>query len=164
MGTKGREMVGAQVDQLIEMLNRAFADEWLAYYQYWIGTRVAQGPMRGPVAGELAEHAGEELEHAELLAERIIQLGGTLPLKPQDWFTLTNCGYDVPENPAVSALLAQNIKGEQCAIATYQQLLAFTKELDPITHQLVLKILTDEVKHEEDLQAFLADLELMKRA
>jgi len=37
MGTKGREIVGLDVDKLIELLNKALADEWLAYYQYWIG-------------------------------------------------------------------------------------------------------------------------------
>jgi len=32
MGTKGRQIVGMDVDELLEMLNKAFADEWLAYY------------------------------------------------------------------------------------------------------------------------------------
>nr|HPK00397.1 ferritin-like domain-containing protein [Candidatus Hydrogenedentota bacterium] len=60
MGTKGREIVGVDVPQLLEMLNKAFADEWLAYYQYWVGARVASGRMRGIIAHELEEHAGEE--------------------------------------------------------------------------------------------------------
>ena len=37
MGTKGRQIVGMDVDELLDMLNKAFADEWLAYYQYWLG-------------------------------------------------------------------------------------------------------------------------------
>ena len=162
MGTKGREIVGLDVDDLIEVLNKAFADEWLAYYQYWVGAKVVQGPMRGAVAAELEEHATEELEHAEMLAERVLQLGGTPLLKPQDWYEMTNCGYDVPKDPYVEVLLEQNIKGEQCAIEVYQRLIELAKDADPITYKIVLEILADEVEHEEDLQALVEDMKLMK--
>ena len=162
MGTKGREIIGIDVDNLIEKLNKAFADEWLAYYQYWVGTKVAQGPMRGSVVAELEEHAADELRHAQMLVDRILQIGGTPILKPEDWYKMTNCGYDAPNDPYVEVLLAQNIKGEQCAIDVYQQLVKLTKDSDPITYNIVLEILTDEVEHEEDLQAIVEDIKLMK--
>ncbi len=162
MGTKGRAIVGMDVDNLIETLNKAFADEWLAYYQYWVGAKVAKGPMRGAVTAELVQHATEELGHAELLANRIIQLGGTPLLKPADWYEMTNCGYEPPEDPYVEVLLEQNIKGEQCAIGAYQQLVELTKDADPVTYEIVLSILTDEIEHEEDLQAIAEDIQLMK--
>ena len=162
MGTKGRSIVGIDVDNLIEMLNEALADEWLAYYQYWVGAKVAKGPMRGAVAAELVEHATEELGHAELLAERILQLGGTPLLSPEDWYKVTGCGYEVPEDPYVEVLLEQNIKGEQCAIGAYQQLVELTQHADPVTYGIVLSILADEIEHEEDLQAIAEDIQLMK--
>ena len=162
MGTKGRAIVGIDVDNLIKVLNKALADEWLAYYQYWVGAKVAKGPMRGAVTAELIQHATEELGHAELLANRILQLGGTPLLKPEDWYKMTNCGYEAPEDPYVEVLLDQNIKGEQCAIGAYQQLVELTKEADPVTYEMALSILTDEIEHEEDLQALLEDIELMK--
>ena len=46
MGTKGIEIVGVDVQQLLNVLNIAFADEWLAYYQYWLGAKVVKGPMK----------------------------------------------------------------------------------------------------------------------
>ena len=46
MGTKGQQIVGLKIDDVIEMLNKAFADEWLAYYQYWLGAKVVKGPMK----------------------------------------------------------------------------------------------------------------------
>ena len=162
MGTKGRAIVGMDVDNLIEILNKALADEWLAYYQYWVGAKVAKGPMRGAVTAELIQHATEELGHAELLANRILQLGGTPLLKPEDWYKMTNCGYEAPEDPYVEVLLDQNIKGEQCAIGAYQQLVELTKEADPVTYEMALSILTDEIEHEEDLQALAEDIQLMK--
>ena len=162
MGTKGREVIGMDVDELVAVLNKAFADEWLAYVQYWIGAKIAVGPMRSTVAAELLEHATEELGHADLVAERIIQLGGTPLLKPEDWFTATNCGYETPDDPGVEALLAQNIDAERCAIRVYKEIMDLTKDTDPITYQLALQIFTDEVTHEEDLESIVEDIERMK--
>jgi len=162
MGTKGRSIIDIDVDALINTLNEALADEWLAYYQYWVGAKVAKGPMRGDVATELLEHATEELGHAELLADRIIQMGGTPLLKPEDWYKKTGCGYAPPEDPYVEVLLEQNIKSEQCAIDAYKKIVDLTKDADPVTYEIAISILTDEITHEEDLQALVEDIELMK--
>ena len=159
MGTKGREIVGVDVNELLVLLNKAYADEWLAYYQYWVGAKVAKGRMRGIIAKELEEHAQEELLHAEMLVARMIQLGGTPLLSPEALLRETNCGYDEPTDPNTKTLLIQNIKGEQCAIETYVKILDFVKGKDPITEKTILEILEDEVEHEEDLQAMLEDME-----
>ena len=161
MGTKGIEIVGMDVQELIKLLNKAFADEWLAYYQYWLGAKVVRGPMKEAVIAELLQHATDELRHADMVANRIIQLGGTPVLEPQKWYDVTNCGYDAPEDPFVEIVLKQNIKGEQCAIGVYQDILKTTMTADPVTYNLVLQILQDEVEHEEDLQSLLEDFELM---
>lgn len=161
MGTKGREIVDMDVKKLVELLNKAFSDEWLAHYQYWIGAKVVKGPMKEAVIAELTQHAADELRHADMLALRIIQLGGTPVNKPEDWYKHSNCGYDAPDNPFVKAVLDQNIKGEQCAIMTYKNLVTLTMGKDPVTYNIILQILQDEVEHEEDLQAELEDLETM---
>jgi bacterioferritin len=161
MGQKGKEIVRMNVDELISLLNRALSDEWLAYYQYWIGAKVVKGPMKDAVISELTIHATEELSHAELLATRIIQLQGTPVLAPEDWMKLTNCGYERPEDNYVEVILEQNIKGEQCAIRVYNELLNITREADPVTYNMILTIISQEVEHEEDLSALLEDLELM---
>jgi bacterioferritin len=161
MGTKGRSIVGMDVDELIGLLNRAFADEWLAHYQYWLGAKLAKGPMKDGVIAELLQHAADEMRHADMVANRIIQLGGTPVLTPKAWYDHTNCGYDAPEDPYVRTLLEQNIKGEQCAITVYDALMKTTHDVDQITYELALQILNDEVEHEEDLQSLLEDLDLM---
>ncbi len=117
--------------------------------------------MKEAVIAELLQHAADELRHADMLAARIIQLGGTPITKPEDWYKVTNCGYDAPEDPFVKAILAQNIKGEQCAIMTYQKLVQLTATKDPVTYNIVLQILQDEVEHEEDLQSEMEDLEVI---
>ncbi|TCK06502.1 ferritin-like domain-containing protein [Phorcysia thermohydrogeniphila] len=159
MGTKARQLVGEHADRIIELLNRALCDEWLAYYQYWIGAKVVKGPMKDAVIAELVQHANDELRHADMLVMRILELGGTPVLSPKRWFELTNCGYDTPEDPFVRKILEQNIKGEQCAIDTYNEIMKITKDIDPVTYNLALQIMTDEMEHEEDLQSLLEDLE-----
>ena len=162
MGTKGRDLVGEHADRIVELLNKALCDEWLAYYQYWVGSKVVKGPMKDAVITELIQHANDELRHADMLVARILELGGTPVLSPKQWFELTNCGYDAPDDPFVKKVLEQNIKGEQCAIDTYNEILKITKDIDPITYNIALQILTDEVEHEEDLQSLLEDLENLK--
>lgn len=161
MGNKGREIVGADADKIITLLNKAFSDEWLAYYQYWIGAKVVKGPMKDAVIAELVQHATDELRHANMLADRIIQLGGTPITKPENWYKMTNCGYDAPEDPYVRAILSQNVKGERCAIGGYKSLMDATLTKDPVTYNMVLQILQDEVMHEEDLQNLQEDLDMM---
>jgi bacterioferritin len=161
MGTRGREIVGMDVDELLGLLNAAYASEWLAYYQYWLGAKVIKGPMKDAVVAELNLHATEELAHATLLAGRILQLGGTPVTSPQGWLEQSPCAYDAPEDPYVAVLLDQNIAGEQCAISTYQHLMDVTQGKDMITYNLALGILAQEVEHEEDLQGLKEDLELM---
>ncbi|HIE10094.1 MAG TPA: ferritin [Kiritimatiellae bacterium] len=159
MGTHAREILGMDPTRLIEELNKAFADEWLAYYQYWLGARVVTGPMRGAVEAELNEHAADELRHAEMVAQRILQLGGEPLLSPDQWHSATNCGYDAPSDPEVSVILEQNVKGERCAIDTYLRMLKLVEGKDPVTYNMVLSILQDEIEHEDDLESLLRDLE-----
>lgn len=161
MGQKGKEIVRMNVEELIMLLNRALSDEWLAYYQYWIGAKVVKGPMKDAVISELTLHATEELNHAELISARIIQLRGTPVLSPGEWLKLSNCGYESPEDEYVESVLNQNIKGEQCAIRVYNELLDITREGDPVSYNMILNILSQEVEHEEDLQALREDIELM---
>lgn len=161
MGTRGIEIVGMDVNELLGLLNRAYADEWFAYYQYWLGAKVVRGPMKDAVAAELLQHATEELLHADMVANRIIQLGGSPITEPKNWYTLTGCGYEPPNDEYVKTILQQNISGERCAISYYNDLLSKTRDKDMITYNMALTILEQEVEHEEDLQSLLEDLELM---
>ncbi|MCX8197929.1 MAG: ferritin-like domain-containing protein [Candidatus Micrarchaeota archaeon] len=162
MGTKAKEIVKMDARQIVEMLNKALADEWLAYYQYWVGALVVRGPMRPEVQKELAEHAEEEFKHANMLAERIIQLGGTPILNPADWMKKSSCGYDEPKDEHVLKIIGQNIKGEQCAIEVYSGILEKLKNGgDHITFNMIRKILEDEVEHEQELQDLEQDIKMI---
>lgn len=162
MGKAAIKVSSVDVDKLLEMLNAALAEEWLAYYQYWIGARLMEGPMRSEVEPELLVHANEELGHAELVATRIIQLGGTPVINPAEWTNLARCSYDEPSDPYIEIILEQNLKGERCAIQRYEEIADFTAGKDHATHQMAVQILNDELEHEDDIEAWLTDLNRMK--
>ena len=149
---------GIEAETVTRLLNKAYADEWLAYYQYFTEAKVIKGIMKDAAIAELTQHAADELRHATMISDRIVQLGGTPLLSPQDWFTHTNCGYDAPTDANVLPILQQAIKGEQCAIGIYSELVSITKDKDIVTYDMVSQILADEVEHEEDLQALYDDI------
>ena len=159
MGKKAIEIANLDVEKLIQMLNEALAEEWLAYYQYWIGARVMEGPMRSEIEPELLLHANEELAHAELVVDRIIQLGGTPILNPAKWVEYARCKYEEPTDPYVMEILIQNLTGERCAIERYQEIANYTSGKDNSTYNMSITILNDELEHENDIEAFIADLE-----
>lgn len=162
MGRKAIDIANIDVEKLIQMLNEALAEEWLAYYQYWIGARIIEGPMRSEVEPELLLHATEELAHAELVVNRIIQLGGTPILNPVDWANFARCDYLAPTDPYIEEILKQNLEGERCAIQRYEEIAEFTSGKDHSTYQMAVSILNDELEHEHDIEDFLKDIERLK--
>ena len=162
MGKEAIKVSSVDVDKLIEMLNAALSEEWLAYYQYWIGARLMEGPMRSEVEPELLVHADEELGHAVLVVDRIIQLGGTPVINPREWTKHAGCAYEEPSDPYIERILQQNLAGERCAIKRYQEIADFTAGKDFATHQMAVQILNDELEHENDIEDWITDLERMK--
>ena len=162
MGKEAIKVSSVDVDKLLEMLNAALSEEWLAYYQYWIGARLMEGPMRSEVEPELLIHATQELTHAELVVNRIIQLGGTPVINPKEWTKLARCSYDEPSDPYIEVILEQNLAGERCAIKRYQEIANFTVGKDHATHQMAVQILNDELEHENDIEDWINDINRMK--
>lgn len=163
MGKDAVKISKLDVKKLIATLNAALSEEWLAYYQYWVGARLMVGPMRSEIEPELLTHANEELGHAELLVDRIIQLGGTPVLEPKEWYEKAACAYESPADPYVEVILNQNLRGERCAIQRYQSLADFTIGKDYATYQMAVSILNDELEHENDIESWIDDLERMKQ-
>ena len=163
MGIIGRKIVsqsGLDIDDLLEQLNKAYSDEWLAYYQYWIGAQIVCGVAAPTLISELEEHANEELQHAQKLSKRIVELGGTPVLSPKEWYQKSTCGFLTPDNADAAVILTQNVQGERCAIAVYNKLLNIVKGKDFITAHLIREILEEEVEHEQDLENLANDFQI----
>ncbi|SRR6266852_250195 len=89
MGQKGKEIVEIEVKEVISYLNSAFADEWLAHFQYFLYAQIIEGIDAETLKKELEQQSLDEMNHAKILANRIIQLGGTPTTKLIDfnmWF------------------------------------------------------------------------------
>lgn len=163
MGKENVKIIeGLDVKDLIKLMNAALSEEWLAYYQYWIGARMIEGAMRPEVEKEFLIHANEELGHAEKLVDRIIQLDGTPVLDPADWFKLAKCKYLPPNDPYIEVVLNQNLDSERCAIGRYQQLADYTFGKDHQTYRIATEILEEELEHEQEIEDWLEDLKQVR--
>jgi bacterioferritin len=149
-------------DNIVTHLNKALADEWLAYYQYWLGAQIIKGNLDAKVKTELLEHAAEELKHAVMLAERILELGGMPLLEPKEWYDFKVCGYIRPSGRDTKPLLNENLTGELCAVREYKKFIEMTEKTDPKTHAMLVSILADEEKHVKDLNGLLDELAKVK--
>lgn len=159
MGEMARKMAGPKVDELIEDLNRAYADEWLAFFYYKTAAEIAEGLNREVVAEKFSKVADEELHHAEELAERIGQLGGEVIKEFDDIKARANCKtVKLPEDPKdLEGFLRAGIEAEQCAIKVYEEILEKLKNdiKDPISFHVIRHIMQEEVEHEDDFETLL---------
>lgn len=159
MAQKTRELVGEHVDKLIELLNKAYADELIAYFYYKTAAILVKGIHAKTVADQLEEIAKEELEHSEELAERIIQLGGE-PI--DDWNAITkNANYpkiEIPEDRSDYVGILKSVHvAEQGAIEVYANIINFlqTEVKDPVTFHVIRHIMGEEMHHEEEIETLL---------
>lgn len=162
MGEMAKRISKIDNQELIRTLNEAYAEEWLAYYQYFLGAKLAAGQMRSNIEKEFEEHAKEEYEHATMLADRIIELGGTPILNPDDWSKIAKCKYESPINEDTFSLVKQNLDSERCAIGRYQGICDLTFGKDYETYRISEHILKEEIDHEQEMEDFLKDMSVAK--
>ncbi len=158
MGTKGKQIVGLDVADLIADLNRAYADEWLAAYAYnFMGQVVTGRPATSHLAELLLDTSKDELEHQQELAERIVSLGGKPLADVSRLVEASNAGYPTPpaNEKDFEAVVKTVILAEQEAIEVYNRLVQKTHGKDPVTYNLVLHILEEEIEHEDEFEALL---------
>jgi bacterioferritin len=138
-------------NETIKLLRGALADELIAVHNYWTQAKVIQGVYREEIIKELIQHREEEQGHANMLMDRILQLGGNPEIRPIDWDRLTKCRYE----PAVSwdqrNILEQAIGSEKCATEHYSNIAEFVRNKDITTYDIVMKIIEDEYEHIRDL-------------
>lgn len=155
MGQKGKEIVQLDVNELIADLNRAYADEWLAAYAYMHMAQIVTGrPAAQYLEKLLRESAAEEIEHQDELAKRISQLGGTPLADPSRLVEASNDGYPTPpaDPTDLESMISTVIQAEKGAIEVYNRLAQKTFGKDPVTYNLMVHILEEEVEHEDEFE------------
>jgi bacterioferritin len=145
-------------DLLID-LNRLYADEWLAAYAYnYMGQIVTGRPSAKQLAELLLDTSKDELEHQQELAERIASLGGKPVSDISMLVEASNDGYPVPpvNEKDFEAIVRTVIEAEHGAIGAYNKLAQKTHGKDPITYNLIIHILSEEVEHEDEFENLLS--------
>jgi bacterioferritin len=142
-----------QVDnnEIIKMLRSALADELIATHNYWMQSKVIQGVYKDEINKELYQHRDEEMGHANMLIDRILQLGGNPEIRPIDWDRLTGCRYIPAMSWDQKNILEDALAGEKCATEHYSRIAEFVRARDITTYDIVMKILDDEYEHIRDL-------------
>ena len=152
MGTKSREIIRAKIDDVLADLTKAYADEWLAHYQYWLTAQWIRGLDADTLKDVLIGQSNDELGHVEKIANRIIQLGGTLIMDPGRLLETSGCGYKQPPSDPnnLKQVIQDVLESEACAIETYNRLAEKYRTTDLVTHEMFEDLLEDEVGDEEE--------------
>lgn len=151
MGKQGRAIVELSLKDLVKDLNKAYADEWLAFYLYWYMAQTVSGRAYEDMKEMLEKVAKDELEHATELADLITKLGDVPPANPMDLEKMANAPYLMPpKNTAdINRIIRIVTEAEAGAIEVYNKIAKKTLGKDNVTYQLVTHILSEEVSHEE---------------
>ncbi|MCX5715086.1 MAG: ferritin-like domain-containing protein [Candidatus Omnitrophica bacterium] len=151
MGKQARAISEVSLKDLVKDLNKAYCDEWLAYYLYWFMAQTVSGRAYEDMKEFLEKIAKDELEHATELADLIVKLGGMPVANPMELEKNANAPYSLP--PKNTADLNRIIRivtdAEATAIEVYNKIAKKTLGKDNVTYQLVTHILSEEVDNAE---------------
>ena len=145
---------GPWVKDIIQLLNDSLATELVCVLRYKRHHYMANGMTSPAIAQEFLVHAQEEQGHADLLAERIVQLGGAPDFNPATLVQRSHADYDASGD--LKAMIRANLIAERVAIEAYSQMVDLIGDKDPTTKRLIEQILNNEQEHAEELVTWLA--------
>ena len=108
------------------------------------------GRDNGTIKAEFLEHAEQEQEHADWLAERIVQLNGKPDFNPATLLERSHAEYD--DSDDVQSMVRANLIAERVAIESYRQMIVTIGDTDPTTRHLLIKIMAVEEEHADDMR------------
>ncbi|MFA5038177.1 MAG: ferritin-like domain-containing protein [Candidatus Omnitrophota bacterium] len=154
MGKKLRELAGkggVDLKDLIADLNKAYCDEWLAFYAYTYMAQTVSGAGYEDMEEFLKKTAADELEHQSELADMIVKLGGTPVVNFNEIEKGANYPYPMPPQKTddYARMIELVMDAEGKAIDVYTKIARKTFGKEDVVYQLVTHILGEEVTHEE---------------
>jgi bacterioferritin len=139
--------------KVIAVLNEVLATEIVCTLRYKNHYFMATGIHATSVAEEFLEHATQEQEHADTVAKRIVQLGGSPNFDPDGLHTRSHAEYR--EHDALDAMMKEDLVAERIAIETYSAIVRWLGDDDPTTRRMIEEILQVEEEHADDLASLL---------
>jgi bacterioferritin len=150
----------ANREVVLKLLNEALATELVCVLRYKRHYFMAQGLVAESAAAEFQEHATEEQEHADRIAERIVQLGGEPEFSPAGMLDRSHSEY-VPGTTLVE-MIQEDLIAERIAIDSYREMAHYVGEQDSTTRRMLEEILAVEEQHADDMAGLLKELPMHK--
>ena len=136
-------------DDIVQLLNDSLATELVCILRYKRHHYTAKGLASPAIADEFLVHANEETEHADMIAERIVQLGGEPDFSPSTLLQRSHADYD--ESTDLKSMIRANLVAERVAIEAYAQMVKLIGDKDSTTRRIIEHILSQEQEHAEEL-------------
>lgn len=143
----------ADRDTVIKILNAALATEIVCQLRYKRHYFMADGIHAEAAKSEFLEHANEEAQHADRIAERIVQLGGAPDFSPEGLATRSHAEY--AEGTTLREMIEEDLVAERVAIESYREIVLYLGDRDSTTRRLMEEVLAAEEEHAEDLVSLL---------
>jgi bacterioferritin len=147
----------ADRDTVIKILNEALATEIVCVLRYKRHYFMAQGINADPVAQEFLQHANEEQGHADQIAGRIVQLGGSPNFNPEGLLSRSHSEYAEGHN--LIEMIKEDLIAERIAIDSYTEMIHYVGENDITTRRMLESILAVEEEHADDMASLLTDMD-----
>ena len=148
----------ANRENVIKILNEALATEIVCNLRYRSHYFRADGIKASVAAQEFLEHAEQEQQHADWLAERIVQLGGTPNFSPEGLMSRSHAEF--VEGESLKEMIEEDLIAERIAIDSYREIARYLGDQDPTSRRIMEDILAQEEEHADDMAGLLKDLEL----
>lgn len=143
----------ADRDTVVKLLNEALATEIICVLRYKRHYFMATGINAESVAAEFLQHANEEQGHADLIAQRIVQLGGEPNFNPDGLTSRSHAEY--VEGDTLTDMIKEDLVAERIAIDSYREMISYVGNDDPTTRRMLEGILAMEEEHADDLVSLL---------
>lgn len=143
----------ADREAVIRVLNEVLATEIVCVLRYRRHYYMAAGIHAQAVADEFLQHANDEQGHADLVAERITQLGGEPNFDPEGLATRSHSQY--VEGTSLPDMIREDLVAERIAIESYSEIVRYLDNDDPTSRVMVETILAKEEEHADDLKKLL---------
>jgi len=144
---------GADRPKVLELLNEALATEIVCVLRYRRHHFMARGIHGQSVGAEFLIHSNEEQGHADLLAARIVQLGGEPDFSPDNLSARSHAEYVAGDT--LAQMIRENLVAERIAIDSYRDMVRYLGDQDPTTSDLLKQILAVEEEHADELSDLL---------
>ena len=146
----------ADRETVLKLLNEALATEIVCTLRYKRHYYMADGLNASIAADEFLEHAQQEQQHADWLAERIVQLGGAPNFSPEGLQSRSHAEY--VEGETLKEMVKEDLIAERIAIDSYREIATYLGDKDPTTRRIMEEILAQEEEHADDMASILESL------